>query len=60
MRFWGRRSQSFSVFLNFLAHQAAEYVKSGASPIILVIDELPYLASVDPGIAYRYPALVGR
>jgi AAA+ ATPase superfamily predicted ATPase len=40
----------FSVFLNFLTHQADEQEKRGAHPIVAVIDELPYLADVDPGL----------
>jgi uncharacterized protein len=45
--------QSFadvSVFLNFLAHRAGEQKKQNGKPVIAVIDELPYLADVDPGL----------
>jgi len=45
--------QSFEttdVFLRFVAHKAAQAAPHGASePIVLVIDELPYLAAEDPG-----------
>ncbi len=37
---------SFAVFLDFLAHQAAK----GRDPVVAVIDELPYLADVEPGL----------
>jgi AAA+ ATPase superfamily predicted ATPase len=37
---------SMAVFLDFLSHTAAP----GSEPIIAVIDELPYLADVDPGL----------
>lgn len=41
---------SFSVFLDFLAHRAAEKEKAGGPPVVVVIDELPYIADVDPGL----------
>jgi len=40
----------FSVFLDFLSHRAAEQDKAGGPPILVVIDELPYIADVDPGV----------
>ena len=40
----------FSVFLDFLAYQATELEKHGGQPVVAVIDELPYLADVDPGL----------
>ena len=38
---------SFEIFLGFLAHLAAA---QPAEPIIAILDELPYLADVDPGL----------
>jgi AAA+ ATPase superfamily predicted ATPase len=44
--FLGQPFDSFGVFLDFLTHQA----EAGTEPVIAVIDELPYLADVDPGL----------
>jgi hypothetical protein len=44
--FLGQPFESFGVFLGFLAHQAREQDE----PVVVVIDELPYLADVDPGL----------
>src|SRR5579871_2428759 len=45
-----RTFADFSVFLDFLAHQAGEWDRRGRHPILIVLDELPYLAEVDPGL----------
>lgn len=42
---------SVSVFLEFLIHRAEEQKSGGdAAPVVAVIDELPYLADVEPGL----------
>jgi len=49
--FLGQPFASVSVFLEFLVHQAAEREASGdLMPVVVVIDELPYLADVDAGL----------
>jgi len=40
----------FAVFLDFLAHQARELETNDKQSVVAVIDELPYLADVDPGL----------
>jgi AAA+ ATPase superfamily predicted ATPase len=45
-----RAFTDFSVFLDFLAHQASEREKEDGLPVVAVIDELPYLADVDSGL----------
>jgi AAA+ ATPase superfamily predicted ATPase len=40
----------FSIFLDFLSHHAAASDGNGTSPVVVVINELPYLAEVDPGL----------
>jgi uncharacterized protein len=40
----------FSVFLDFLSYRAEEQEKAGEPAVVAVIDELPYLADVDPGL----------
>ncbi|HEY3330760.1 MAG TPA: ATP-binding protein [Capsulimonadaceae bacterium] len=40
----------FATFLEFLAHRAGEQEAAGGPPVIAVIDELPYMADVDPGL----------
>jgi AAA+ ATPase superfamily predicted ATPase len=40
----------FSVFLDFLAHRASEQQAHGGPPVVAVIDELPYIADVEPGL----------
>jgi len=41
---------SFSVFLDFLAHRATEQERAGGPPMVVVVDELPYIADVEPGL----------
>jgi AAA+ ATPase superfamily predicted ATPase len=47
--FIGQPFASTPVFLDFLAHQAGEAQATGAV-VVAVLDELPYLADVDPGL----------
>jgi AAA+ ATPase superfamily predicted ATPase len=48
--FLGQPFSSVSVFLEFLAHRAAEAQRTGGPPVVVVIDELPYMVDVDPGL----------
>jgi uncharacterized protein len=49
--FLGQPFASVAVFLDFLAHLAQQRSTAGdAEPVTAVIDELPYLADVDPGL----------
>ncbi len=49
--FLGQPFASVPVFLDFLVHQAAEREAVGNPvPVVVVIDELPYLADVDAGL----------
>ncbi|BDI28848.1 ATPase AAA [Capsulimonas corticalis] len=49
--FLGQSFESLTVFFDFLSHYAAQREDTGnQSPIAVVIDELPYLADVDPGL----------
>jgi AAA+ ATPase superfamily predicted ATPase len=49
--FLGQPFASVPIFLEFLAHLAGERQGAGnAEPVAVVVDELPYLADVDPGL----------
>ena len=49
--FLGQAFASVSVFLDFLAHLAGERQAAGdPEPVAVVLDELPYLADVEPGL----------
>lgn len=41
---------SIEIFLNFLSYMAEQSQRVDGAPVILVIDELPYLADVEPGL----------
>jgi AAA+ ATPase superfamily predicted ATPase len=41
---------SFSIFLEFLTHRASAQEKAGGPPVVVVVDELSYIADVDPGL----------
>lgn len=49
--FLGQPFASVPIFLEFLAHLAGERQSAGnAEPVAVVVDELPYLVDVDPGL----------
>jgi AAA+ ATPase superfamily predicted ATPase len=49
--FLGQAFASVSVFLDFLAHLAGErQAANDPEPVAVVLDELPYLADVEPGL----------
>jgi hypothetical protein len=48
--FLPRPFSDLSGFLDFLAHRAGEQEARGGPPLVAVIDELPYLADVEPGL----------
>jgi AAA+ ATPase superfamily predicted ATPase len=49
--FLGQAFASVPVFLDFLAHLAGERQAAGdPEPVAVVLDELPYLADVEPGL----------
>jgi AAA+ ATPase superfamily predicted ATPase len=49
--FLGQPFGSFSTFLDFLSHKAsARAAKGDTAPVVAIIDEIPYLADVEPGL----------